>query len=74
MMTRKLFSRMTTAQEQMANSFVAGDMNAYEKAEKEQMELFEIACKTMDAEQRQAWSETCSNLDKWVSSSIGNNG
>lgn len=70
-MPRKLFSRLTTTQEQKAKAFVEGNMTLYEAAEKEQLPLFDEFCNSGTPEQHAAWSELCKNLDAYVSSNVG---
>ena len=70
MMPRKLYSRMTTEQEQMAAAFVRGDLTAYERAEAEQEKLMNAWYQKMSAEQRQDWTATVNRLDNWVVSQV----
>ena len=71
MMPRKLYSRMTTEQEQMAAAFVAGNLPEYERAEAAQEKLMNEWYQQMSAEQRQDWSATVARLDTWVKGQVG---
>lgn len=70
MMPRKLFQRLTDEQEAMAKAAVEGNREAYEKAEAEQIKLYEILCHDASTEQLQEWSLVFQRLDAWVSSHL----